>query len=105
MSADCFTRFPNYLGTGLGTYVKTNLDFKPSSCRSLKFLFLFSIICIVLILNNFYFCSFFFSNLGMREMDVIKDEDRVRRLQILEKKIRDPRSVSNVDSLLVNILT
>lgn len=38
-------------------------------------------------------------------MDVFKDEDRVRRLQILEKKIRDPRSVSNVDSLLVSILT
>lgn len=34
-------------------------------------------------------------------MDNIKEEDRMRRLQILEKKIRDPRSVSNVDSLLV----
>lgn len=37
-------------------------------------------------------------------MDFIKEEDRMRRLQILEKKIRDPRSVSNVDSLLVNTL-
>jgi len=40
----------------------------------------------------------------MKEMDFIKEEDRMRRLQILEKKIRDPRSVSNVDSLLVNTL-
>lgn len=37
-------------------------------------------------------------------MDAIKEEDRMRRLQILEKKIRDPRSVSNVDSLLVRVL-
>lgn len=39
----------------------------------------------------------------MKEMDVIREDDRVRRLQILEKKIRDPRSVSNVDCLLVRI--
>lgn len=37
----------------------------------------------------------------MKEMDVVKEEDRMQRLQILEKKIQDPRSVSNVDSLLV----
>lgn len=36
-------------------------------------------------------------------MDIIKEEDRIRRLQILEKKMRDPRNVSNVDSLLVRI--
>ncbi|XP_022180412.1 rho-associated protein kinase 2 isoform X1 [Myzus persicae] len=36
----------------------------------------------------------------MKEMEFIKEEDRLRRLQILEKKIRDPRNVSNVDSLL-----
>lgn len=40
----------------------------------------------------------------MKEMDFIKEEDRMRRMQILEKKIRDPRSVSSVDSLLVRIL-
>jgi len=39
----------------------------------------------------------------MKEMETIKEEDRLRRLQILEKKIRDPRNVSNVDSLLVRI--
>jgi len=39
----------------------------------------------------------------MKEMEAIKEEDRLRRLQILEKKIRDPRNVSNVDSLLVRI--
>lgn len=36
-------------------------------------------------------------------MDPIKEEDRLVRLKILEKKIRDPRSVSNIDSLLVRI--
>lgn len=36
-------------------------------------------------------------------MDIVKEEDRIRRLQILEKKMRDPRNVSNVDSLLVRI--
>lgn len=46
----------------------------------------------------------FYSIVGMKEMDFIKEEDRMRRMQILEKKIRDPRSVSNVDSLLVRIL-
>lgn len=46
---------------------------------------------------------FFLIHLGMKEMEVIKEEDRLRRLQILEKKIRDPRNVSNVDSLLVRI--
>lgn len=36
-------------------------------------------------------------------MDAIKEEDRLQRLKILEKKIRDPRSVSNLDSLLVRL--
>lgn len=59
-----------------------------------------------MILNYFLYNTLInvFICLGMREMDVIKEEDRMLRLQILEKKIRDPRSVSNVDSLLVRIL-
>ncbi|XP_050529060.1 rho-associated protein kinase 1 isoform X3 [Daktulosphaira vitifoliae] len=36
----------------------------------------------------------------MKEMESIKEDDRRRRLQILENKLRDPRSISNVDSLL-----
>lgn len=44
---------------------------------------------------------YYYYYLRMKEMEAIKEEDRMRRLQILEKKIRDPRSVSNVDSLLV----
>lgn len=34
------------------------------------------------------------------EMDKMKDEDRLQRLQQLESLIQDPRSVGNVDSLL-----
>lgn len=33
-------------------------------------------------------------------MDTIADEDRKRRLRLLEEKIQDPRSVTNVDCLL-----
>ncbi|XP_046399463.1 rho-associated protein kinase 2 isoform X1 [Ischnura elegans] len=33
-------------------------------------------------------------------MDGIKDEDRKRRLRLLEEKIQDPRSIANVDCLL-----
>ncbi|XP_034235222.1 rho-associated protein kinase 2 isoform X1 [Thrips palmi] len=33
-------------------------------------------------------------------MDAVKDEDRKRRLRLLEEKIQDPRSVTNVDCLL-----
>ena len=33
---------------------------------------------------------------------LIIDEDRRRRLRLLEEKIQDPRSVSNVDCLLVS---
>jgi len=53
--------------------------------------------------NIFHFYQCFLINLGMKEMETIKEEDRLRRLQILEMKIRDPRNVSNVDSLLVRI--
>lgn len=35
-------------------------------------------------------------------MDAVKDEDRKRRLRLLEEKIQDPRSVTNVDCLLVS---
>jgi hypothetical protein len=34
-------------------------------------------------------------------MEAIVDEDRRRRLRSLEEKITDPRSVTNVDCLLV----
>lgn len=34
------------------------------------------------------------------KMDNIKDEDRRRRLRLLEEKIQDPRCVANIDSLL-----
>lgn len=34
------------------------------------------------------------------KMEHIKDEDRRRRLRMLEEKIQDPRSVANIDSLL-----
>ncbi|XP_057329062.1 rho-associated protein kinase 1 isoform X1 [Microplitis mediator] len=33
-------------------------------------------------------------------MEVIRDEDRRRRLRTLEEKIKDPRSISNIDCLL-----
>lgn len=33
------------------------------------------------------------------------DEDRRRRLRQLEEKITDPRSVANVDSLLVSMFS
>ncbi|XP_047365122.1 rho-associated protein kinase 2 isoform X2 [Vespa velutina] len=33
-------------------------------------------------------------------MDIIRDEDRRRRLRLLEERIKDPRSVTNIDSLL-----
>ncbi|KAK0158161.1 hypothetical protein PV328_009199 [Microctonus aethiopoides] len=36
-------------------------------------------------------------------MEVIRDEDRRRRLRALEEKIKDPRSVSNIDCLLDTI--
>jgi len=35
-------------------------------------------------------------------MDGIKDEDRKRRLRQLEETIQDPRSIANVDCLLVS---
>lgn len=35
----------------------------------------------------------------------MRDEDRKRRLRQLEDKIQDPRSVANVDCLLVITLT
>lgn len=35
-------------------------------------------------------------------MEVVKDEDRKRRMRQLEEKIQDPRSVGNVDCLLVS---
>lgn len=34
------------------------------------------------------------------KMEKICDEDRKRRLRLLEEKIQDPRSIANVDSLL-----
>ena len=37
-------------------------------------------------------------------MDAIKDEDRKRRLRQLEEKIQDPRSIANVDCLLVSYI-
>lgn len=36
----------------------------------------------------------------MRKMDGIVDEDRRRRLRLLEERIRDPKSVINIDCLL-----
>lgn len=36
-------------------------------------------------------------------MEHMKDEDRKRRLKYLEEKIQDPRSVINVDCLLVSL--
>ncbi|XP_014236611.1 rho-associated protein kinase 2 isoform X2 [Trichogramma pretiosum] len=33
-------------------------------------------------------------------MDIAKDEDRRRRLQALEERIKDPRSITNIDCLL-----
>jgi hypothetical protein len=36
------------------------------------------------------------------KMDGIKDEDRKRRLRQLEETIQDPRSIANVDCLLVS---
>lgn len=39
-------------------------------------------------------------NSALSKMDNIKDEDRRRRLRLLEEKIQDPRSVANVDCLL-----
>lgn len=33
-------------------------------------------------------------------MDIIHDEDRKRRLRLLEEKIQDPRGKGNIDSLL-----
>lgn len=33
-------------------------------------------------------------------MEAMRDEDRHRRLRALEEKIKDPRNVSNLDSLL-----
>lgn len=36
-------------------------------------------------------------------MEAIVDEDRRRRLRSLEEKITDPRSVTNVDCLLVRL--
>lgn len=66
-------------------------------------IFNFNIVIKYLNICSYHVCHFFLFNLGMKEMDTIKEEDRLRRLQILEKKIRDPRSVSNVDSLLVRI--
>lgn len=33
-------------------------------------------------------------------MDTVQDEDRRRRLRALEERIKDPRSVTNIDSLL-----
>lgn len=33
-------------------------------------------------------------------MDIIHDEDRKRRLRLLEEKIRDPLGKGNIDSLL-----
>lgn len=33
-------------------------------------------------------------------MDAVSDEDRRRRLRALEERIRDPRSVTNIDCLL-----
>lgn len=33
-------------------------------------------------------------------MDVIRDEDRRRRLRVLEERIKDPRSITNIDCLL-----
>jgi hypothetical protein len=35
-------------------------------------------------------------------MDGVKDEDRKRRLRQLEETIQDPRSIANVDCLLVS---
>lgn len=37
---------------------------------------------------------------ALSTMDNIKDEDRRRRLRMLEEKIQDPRSVANIDCLL-----
>jgi hypothetical protein len=36
-------------------------------------------------------------------MDGIEDEDRKRRLRQLEETIQDPRSIANVDCLLVSL--
>lgn len=33
-------------------------------------------------------------------MENVRDEDRKRRLRLLEEKIQDPRSIGNMDSLL-----
>lgn len=33
-------------------------------------------------------------------MDNIRDEDRKRRLRLLEERIQDPLSIGNIDSLL-----
>lgn len=33
-------------------------------------------------------------------MESVRDEDRKRRLRLLEEKIQDPRSIGNIDSLL-----
>lgn len=34
------------------------------------------------------------------EMEQVKDEERRRRLRLLEERIQDPRSIANVDCLL-----
>lgn len=33
-------------------------------------------------------------------MDVVRDEDRRRRLRMLEERVKDPRSITNIDCLL-----
>lgn len=33
-------------------------------------------------------------------MEIVRDEDRRRRLRALEERIRDPRSITNIDCLL-----
>lgn len=33
-------------------------------------------------------------------MDIVHDEDRKRRLRLLEERIQDPHSKGNIDSLL-----
>lgn len=33
-------------------------------------------------------------------MDVVRDEDRRRRLRVLEERVKDPRSITNIDCLL-----
>lgn len=64
---------------------------------------MYELLCFKKCLKIYQFTKtiFYYYYLRMKEMEAIKEEDRMRRLQILEKKIRDPRSVSNVDSLLV----